>query len=86
MVEPRDRRPRAQPIGCRHGKNVEGMTQRFSDTLQTIEGVNCSQNVGTVGALAAFGLEQALLAEKGQHGLEEQQFGVAGEQASAKFA
>src|SRR5262249_14395129 len=42
------------------GQHVEGMAQRLADALQPIEGLDGGQDMGRVGALAAFGCEGSL--------------------------
>ena len=62
------------------------MAERFADALESIEGVDSGQDMRRVGALAAFRCEEPLRATQRSHRLEQEEFGLACDQALAELA
>jgi len=61
------------------------MAQRVVNTLQAVEGADGGQHRGRIGALVAACPQQAGCAKLGQKRVEQQGFGLGGEQARAEF-
>ena len=61
------------------------MPQRLADQLQSVEGANGGQDRGRIGALASPCLQQPGGREARQHGLEQEQLRLAGNQSTAEL-
>ena len=75
----------SQPVGSPLGHLVQGMPQRLADQLQSVEGANGGQDRGRIGALASPCLQQPGGREARQHGLEQEQLRLAGNQSTAEL-
>jgi len=85
-VAPPRRAPGWPPGRRGGGPPGEGMAQCLPDARQPMEGLASGQDMGRVGALAALRCEEPLLAQPRQHRLDQQECGLACEQALAELA
>src|SRR5512132_540740 len=74
-----------QPLRSGSRDGVKRSPQRLADQFQVVEGADCRQNVGGVGALLAARLDQAALAQALQHDLEQALILSPGNQAGSEF-
>src|SRR3954452_2438427 len=62
------------------------MAQSLAEQFEAVEGMKRGQNMGRIGSLSTTSLDQALIAQEGEQGVEEEAFSVALNQTSAELA
>lgn len=73
-----------QPVTSDNGQTIERKAHGFAHAHEAIDGSHFGQHMGRVGALTLAFLEPALFFEHGQHGIQQQLFGLPFKQTLAK--